>query len=487
MDISSAYYPMGDVAISSVPPTPEMGDSSQLNIILKCETNISNVENLKLILSSNDIYGEIKYDGFLKKIDYSDVYDDIRGTNLEIQTSPEGNYKYGSIAIPLMSPEKKMLKITLENVTLFDDNNEKVNFLDLPIEYFINWTEPQPAEAALSSNTLEGQKPDKLIEAFKTIDKSEIYKDERANTLFLLKNNYYKDIEIVEINDSLNLNNSVIKIENDYSANAISKIVKSNSISCFLFNRFNISGKVKILPSSITYRVKDGSNELYSTWTDPTFIEINALNRPPKIEYLKATECEGNNSFIFNARFFDVDGSVDEFELNSNRDPELDSKKIYAKTYNYSSLKLFNSSYGERIITLRIRDNDGAWTEKQTVINVDEPYLRKAYVFFFNSTIIVFLLSSMLVMIQLILNRKRIYEWARRRKYAKSVTRIWYIYALRRFILWNNYLICQRANREWLNHLASISEAAIVIAIIFFLSTGIIKIYNIITANFILN
>lgn len=233
------------------------------------------------------------------------------------------------------------------------------------------------------------------------------------------------------------------------------------------------------MPSSITYRVNDGSDELYSTWTEPIFIEINALNRPPKIEYLKATAGEESNNFRFEARFFDEDGSIDEYEFRSNRDPELDSKKIYTKGYNYSFNKIFNSSYGERIITLRVKDNDGAWTEKETVINVDEPFIKKAYVFFFNSTIVIFFLSSMLVMIQLILNRKKIIEWIQRRKFIKSITRIWYRYALRRIILGKNYWNHQKATREWLNQLTYLLEITIVISVTLYVLSKAINLYNI--------
>jgi hypothetical protein len=476
IDLSCAD-PTGNAEINSTPSTAEMGDSVHLYINLKSNTNISNVENLELTFSSNKIYGEIKYDGFLKIIDFSDIYDDINGTNLVIQTSPEGIYKDGSISVPLMSNEKIELKITLKNVTIFDDNGDRVNFLNLPTSYYINWTQPRSLEAGLPNNTLEGQKPLKLMEAFKTLDKSEIYKGDSVNTLFLLKNNYYKDIEIVSIDDSLNKNNKAIKTEEKYTISQTSKNVISNSISCFSFNKINISSNVKILPSSITYRVKDGSGDLYSIWTEPMFIEINALNRPPKIEYLNATIIEGTK-FCFQANFFDEDGSIDECELRSNRDPILNSTKIYKKSYNYSSYNDFSSSYGERVITLRVKDNDGAWTEKETVINVEEPYIKRVYVFFFNSTIIIFLLSLTLVLIQLILNRKKIIEWMRRRKYTKSVTRIWYKYALRRIISGKNYWNFQKTTHEWLNPLAYLLEIAIVIAVILYLSYRFIELYN---------
>lgn len=405
------------VSVQAYPTaTPEMGDEIQVEIIIKSPINVSYAE-LQINYPSNLNYGTISLGGFLKG---ASVH--IEDQNLVLQNIPDNDSQSkGNLSIPLKSNERTSVDINIEKINLKGDHSQTIPFKTLPT-INIQWQEPIFYESGIEFP--ESYASEKEMSAMKIVDKTEIFKGQTIKIVFLIWNTLSEDIIVTNINDLFPINelnfyqkkNYSIKLPIKVSAYKIGKIPYQEISS-------QIEGKATILPSIIKYKIdgKDGEKELLSY---PEITEVDVKNRPPRIDLFDINNKNlASNEVQFLVKAIDEDGIIEEIEIISSKDPRLYFDRPNHNLIDLNFSKYLNNS-GERIIILRMKDNDDAWIEKEITLSIPEPRILKLSRFIIGGSITIFFTSLLLVFIQIIvgwpkiiLRFRNLYAWFSAKKF----------------------------------------------------------------------
>jgi hypothetical protein len=380
-----------------------LGDTSKIEINITSDKDVAYIDQIKITPEELMIDKIIKTSGFLNNKTYDNNFQGL-------VDNPSRN---GSMIISLKSDLKNRYHIRVESVRIRDDQDTIIPITNSLPSIDLIWTAPAeqtvsqgPSTFILPSGTeSEGKEP----VVMQLTDAKEVFKNQKVRLTLMMRNYYKNDITIKDITN-IQIKNEGYKLGNMTYEN---KQIRGNSYSIigYLDINFTKEGVYYLWPSVINYTKSDNNTKIMAVLSDPDYLEIIVKNRPPKIDRMDYSRSSLNFDEInVTVNCSDEDGNISEVELSSDREGKIFG---YTQLNNcYYWVHKFNST-GVYILTLNVKDDDGALSSQKTTVSIEDPtglYKDLANKILFGGvlTIILLLINCC---VQLIANEEKIVKY----------------------------------------------------------------------------